>query len=227
MPQMRHSSAWPVQSGFFPKTTMYLPPAFAETDVQELHRIMRENALGMLITHTANGLEANHLPLLLDDGVLIAHVARANPLWREVRDGDEVLAVFRGAQGYISPNWYPSKQETHRRVPTWNYEVVHAHGTIHVRDEEKFVRRVVGLLTRQHEAGQPKPWKMADAPADFLQEQLGHIVGIEIRVQRLEAKRKLNQHHATPDREGAMAGLETQGNHALAQAMRSTALPQG
>ena len=204
---------------------MYLPPAFAETNVQELHRIMQENALGMLVTQTASGLEATHLPLFLDEGVLIAHVARANALWREVHDGDEVLVVFRGAQGYISPNWYPSKHQTHRRVPTWNYEVVHAHGTIHVRDEEKFVRRVVGLLTRQHEANQPNPWKMADAPADFLKEQLGHIVGIEIRVHRLEGKRKLNQHHATPDREGVMAGLESQGNHALAQAMRDAVLP--
>ena len=138
---------------------MYLPKPFAESRVEELHRIVRENALGMLVTNSANGLDANHLPFLLDadggtSGVLVAHVARANPLWREVKDGDDVLVVFRGAQGYISPSWYPGKQETHRRVPTWNYEVVHAHGTIHVRDDVKFVRSVVAGLTRQHEADQ-------------------------------------------------------------------------
>ena len=213
-----------------PLPTMYIPPHFAETRPEALARIIREHPLGILVTQGPEGADADHLPFEFNPsagphGVLSAHVARANPVWQRCPTGSPVLVVFRGAEGYISPNWYPSKHQTHRRVPTWNYEVVHAHGTIHVRDEEKFVRRVVGLLTRQHEANQPNPWKMADAPADFLKEQLGHIVGIEIRVQRLEGKRKLNQHHATPDREGVMAGLESQGNHALAQAMRDAALP--
>lgn len=199
--------------------TMYLPQQFAEPRVEELHRIVHENALGMLVTNTSAGLEANHLPFLLDEGVLLAHVARANPIWREVQDGSEALVVFRGVQGYISPNWYPGKQETHRRVPTWNYEVVHAYGTIHVRDDEKFIRKVIALLTRQHEADQAKPWKMGEAPSDYLNEQLRHIVGIEIRINRLEGKRKLNQHHQEQDRAGAIKGLESQGNHGLAKAM--------
>lgn len=207
---------------------MYLPQQFAEARVEELHRIVRENPLGMLVTSTAAGLGADHLPFLLDagqdcSGALIAHVARANPVWREVSDGDNVLVVFRGVQGYISPNWYPGKQETHRYVPTWNYEVVHAHGTIHVRDDEKFVRAVVARLTRQHEAGQAQPWKMGDAPPDYLAEQLGRIVGIEVRLTRLEGKRKLNQHHQPQDREGAIRGLETSGNPGLAQAMKNAA----
>lgn len=134
----------------------------------------------MLVTNTAQGLEANHLPFLLNAdasevnnlGVLYAHVARENPIWREVRDGDPVLVVFCGAQGYISPNWYPGKQATHQRVPTWNYEVVHAHGTVHVHDDEKFVRSVVARLTHTHEANQAVPWKMGDAPPDYLNEQL-------------------------------------------------------
>lgn len=206
---------------------MYLPKQFSETRTEELHRIVRENSLGILVTNGASGLEANHLPFLMDadtgsDNLLIAHVARANPIWREVRDGDEVLVVFRGVQGYISPNWYPGKQETHRRVPTWNYEVVHAHGTIHVRDDEKYVRRVVARLTRQHEAGQAQPWKMGDAPSDYIAEQLSHIVGIEVRITRLEGKRKLNQHHEPQDREGAIRGLESCGQHGLAQAMKGT-----
>lgn len=204
---------------------MYLPPQFAEPHFPELHRIVRENALGMLVTHTAAGLEAHHIPFLLDPasdgpGTLLAHVARANTVWQDVANGSEVLVVFRGAEGYISPNWYPGKQETHRRVPTWNYEVVHAHGTFHAHEDEKFLRGVLARLTRQHEASQPQPWKMGDAPADFLAEILGHIVGIEIRLTRLEGKRKLNQHHTAADREGAIHGLESHGNAALAKAMQ-------
>jgi len=210
---------------------MYLPTQFAEPRVDELHRIVRDNALAMLVTKTANGLEAHHLPILLDveqgdQGVLIAHVARANTVWREVQDGDEVLVVFRGVEGYITPNWYPGKQETHRRVPTWNYEVVHAHGTIHVHDDEKFVRGVVAKLTRRHEADQPTPWKMGDAPADYMAEQLRNIVGLEVRITRLEGKRKLNQHHQQNDRDGAIRGLEERGNHGLAKAMRDALLPR-
>lgn len=209
---------------------MYLPQQFAEPRVEELRRIIQDNALGMLVRSTDAGFEADHLPFLLDPdqgahGTLIAHVARANAVWREIRDGDKVLVVFRGVQGYISPNWYPGKHETHRRVPTWNYEVVHAHGTIQVRDDEKFVRGVVARLTREHEADQPTPWKMGDAPADYLSEQLGNIVGIEVRLTRLECKRKLNQHHERRDRDGAIQGLEARGNHGLAQAMRDTAKP--
>lgn len=206
---------------------MYLPPPYAEPRAEELHRIVRENALGMLVTHSAAGLEAEHLPFLLDveaDGStrLLAHVARANPVWQAVAEGAPVLVVFRGVQGYISPSWYPGKQETHRRVPTWNYEVVHAHGSLHVHDgEENFLRGLLARLTRQHEAGLPKPWKMGDAPPDFLAEMLQHIVGIEVRVQRLEGKRKLSQHHASADREGAIRWLEAQGNAGLAQAMRN------
>ncbi len=206
---------------------MYLPAQFAEPRVEELTRVIRDNPLGILVRSTHAGFEADHLPFLLDvehssPSALIAHVARANQVWQEINDGDKVLVVFRGVQGYISPNWYPGKHETHRRVPTWNYEVVHAHGTIHVRDDEKFVRGIVARLTREHEAEQPKPWKMGDAPADYLSEQLRHIVGIEVRLTRLDCKRKLNQHHERHDREGAIQGLESRGNHDLAQAMRDT-----
>ncbi len=206
---------------------MYLPQQFAEPRIDELHRIVRENSLGMLVTNTAAGLEANHLPFLLDvdaggAGRLTAHVARANPVWRDARDGEQVLVVFRGAQGYISPSWYPGKHETHRRVPTWNYEVVHVHGSLHVRDDEKFVRGVVARLTRQHEADLPEPWRMGDAPQDYLAEQLRNIVGIEVRIGRLEGKRKLNQHHQPQDREGAIRGLQSRGNPGLAQAMKNT-----
>ena len=163
---------------------MYIPAHFAETQPEELHRIMREHPLGMLVTHGSAGLDADHIPFEFDadagpQGALIAHVARANTLWQRCPNGTPVMVVFRGAQAYISPNWYPSKHETHRQVPTWNYEVVHAHGTITVHDDERFVRRVVAQLTRRHEATEPKPWKMGDSEPEFISQMLRNIVGIE------------------------------------------------
>lgn len=197
---------------------MYNPAHFTESRPGELHRIIRAHPLGVLCTAGPQGLDANHLPFhLLDDNTLIAHVARANPLWQTVPSGSEALVVFRGAEGYVSPSWYPSKQATHRAVPTWNYEVVHAHGVLTVRDDEKFVRGVVARLTRTHEAGQPQPWKMGDAPADYLDQMLRAIVGIELRITRLEGKRKLSQNRDAADHDGVMAHAAVP----LAQAMRS------
>lgn len=209
---------------------MYLPAHFAEPRVDELHRLIQAHPLGTLVSHGADGLDANHLPFLLDAqageaGTLLAHVARANPLWQTLTDGAPVLVVFHGPQGYISPSWYPGKQDAHRRVPTWNYEVVHAHGTLHVHEDEKFLRRVLALLTRTHEAAEPQPWKMGDAPADYLAEQLQRIVGIEVRITRLVGKRKLGQNHELRDREGAIQALDARGQSPLAQAMRDTLLP--
>ncbi len=205
---------------------MYVPKQFAEHESDQILQIVRDHALGALITNLQSGLQANHIPFLIDPSdasgkTLRAHVARANSVWKDATDGDEVMVIFQGPQGYISPNWYPSKAETHRRVPTWNYEVVHAHGKIYVHDDEKFLRGSLARLTRQHESTQPSPWKMGDAPADFLSEELKHIVGIEIRVERYDCKRKLNQHHEARDREGAIRGLGEQGNPDLAQAMKS------
>ena len=207
---------------------MYLPQDFAESKSEELFRIVREHPFGMLVTQTSTGLEANHLPFLLEEqrgpfGTLLAHVARANPIWQELGDGAEVMVVFRGPHGYISPNWYPSKQETHRHVPTWNYEVVHAHGRVHIRDDERFVRGVVARLTRAHEAREPRPWKMSDAEPDYLAEQLRQIVGIEVELTRLQGKRKLSQNRDVRDFEGVVRALEDSGHHDLALAMRQTA----
>ena len=206
---------------------MYLPQHFAETRVEELHRIIRENPLGMLVTHSARGLDANHIPFEFDYapgalGTLQAHVARANPLWTEFPDGADVMVVFRGPHGYISPNWYPSKHETHRHVPTWNYEVVHAHGRMRIVDDEKFLRGIVGRLTRHHEASEPKPWKMGDSPRDYINQMLLAIVGIEVEVLRLEGKRKLGQNRDARDFEGAVRALHERGNDALSSAMTST-----
>jgi len=203
---------------------MYLPQHFSEARPEELHRIMREHPLGMLVTHGAAGLDADHIPFEFDAargalGTLQAHVARANPLCTAFPDGTDVMVVFRGVQGYISPNWYPSKHETHRQVPTWNYEVVHVHGRLRLVDDEKFVRGIVARLTRRHEASEPQPWKMGEAPADYLDQMLRAIVGIEVEVVRLECKRKLGQNRDARDAEGAIRTLQERGHEALSCAM--------
>ncbi len=203
---------------------MYMPQHFAETRPEELARILAEHPLGTLVTHTAKGLDANHVPFEFDGGrgslgVLQAHIARANPLWQEAADQAEVLVVFRGPHGYISPSWYPSKHEAHRQVPTWNYEVLHAHGRVRFLDDEKFVRGIVARLTRRHEASEPHPWKMGDAPPDYLDQMVKMIVGLEVEVTRWECKRKLGQNRELRDREGAINALQERGVTDLASAM--------
>ena len=208
---------------------MYLPPHFAETRPEELHRIIREHPLGMLVTHSGSGLDANHIPFEFDpdtgpQGTLLAHIARANPLWTEFPSGAEVMVVFRGVEGYISPNWYPSKQDTHRQVPTWNYEVVHVHGRLRIVDDEKFIRGVVARLTRQHEATEPRPWKMGDAPKDYMDDMVSKVVGIEVEIVRLEGKRKLSQNRESRDIRNAANELARRDQQALADTM-SAAMP--
>jgi transcriptional regulator len=209
---------------------MYMPAHFEEKRVEALHALIAAHPFGALVTHGPNGLDANHVPFELDTtagahGTLRAHVARNNPVWKEVAAGQDVLVIFQGEEGYISPNFYPSKAETHKQVPTWNYLVVHAHGRISVRDDESYVRGVVARLTRKMEAGEAAPWKMGDAPRDFIDQMLTMIVGIEIEVTRLVGKAKLSQNKETPDRLGAERGLRARGTDAadaLADAMAAT-----
>ncbi|MCD9231262.1 FMN-binding negative transcriptional regulator [Ralstonia pseudosolanacearum] len=203
---------------------MYVPTDFEEPHTEVLHALMAQYPLGTLVTHGKSGLDANHIPFLLNAdegrlGVLHAHVARANPVWQDVADGDEVLVIFQAGDAYISPNWYPSKPEHHRHVPTWNYRVVHAHGRIAIRDDERFVRGVLGRLTRAHEASQPVPWKMADAPADYVSALLKEIVGIEIEITRLVGKAKLGQNREARDARGAATALKASGKDVIGDAM--------
>jgi len=207
---------------------MYLPTPFEEHRPGELQRVMREHPLGALITLGPGGLDANHIPFeLMEDtglhGALRAHVARANPVWREVpAEGADVLVVFQASDAYISPNWYPSKPEHHRHVPTWNYQVVHAHGRLRVMDDERFVRGLVARLTREHEqrSEQPQPWTMGESAPEFITGLLQAIVGIEIEITRLVGKSKLGQNREERDRLGAAAGVEGLGNTQTAMAMR-------
>lgn len=202
---------------------MYMPSLFKITDSDELHRIITDHSLGILVT-AKDGLDANHIPFLLDTtqgemGVLIAHVARANPICQDMNASD-VLVIFRGMDSYISPNWYPSKHETHRHVPTWNYEVVHVHGKLSMTDDEKFARGVVGRLTKTHEASQPKAWKMSDAPADYIDKELKSIVGIQIVITKIEGKSKLSQNRDPRDKQGVIEALENKGDVSMAQAIK-------
>lgn len=204
---------------------MYTPAHFAETRPEVLHRIVREHPLGILVRQGPQGLDADHIPFAFDPqagplGTLSAHVARANPLWQQCAPGEPVLVVFRGAEAYVSPSWYPSKHATHRQVPTWNYEVVHAHGRLTVRDDERFLRGLLARLTRHHEAAEPRPWKMGDAPPDYLEQMLRAVVGVQVEITALEGKCKLSQNKAAADRAGAADTLAARGDTALAQAMR-------
>jgi transcriptional regulator len=205
---------------------VYNPSHFNTSDDRAaLLALMRAHPLGALVTHGPDGLDANHLPFEVDEaaGVLRAHVARANPLWQQVpaSGGMTAMVIFRGQAGYISPNWYPSKHETHRQVPTWNYQVVHVHGQLTVMDQERFVRGLVARLTREHEkrSNQPKPWMMGDAPADYIDQMLAAIVGIEVTLERLEGKFKLSQNKDERDRLGAVEGLAAVGEGGLAGVM--------
>ncbi len=206
---------------------MYVPPHFAENRPDVIRHIIEEYALGTLVTNGVSGLDANQIPFELTQmegshGLLRGHIARANPLWKEIRDGSDVLVVFRAADAYISPNWYPSKHETHRLVPTWNYQVVNLYGKIRFIEDEKFLRAIVGRLTKSHESRTEgeRAWRMADAPADYIATMLDAIVGIEIAFDRVVAKSKLSQNREERDRLSAARTLEERGNAEVAGAMQ-------
>lgn len=204
---------------------MYIPAQFRESNLEVLHAQIMQHPFGILLTGGQQGLDANHLPFELhvnegQFGTLHAHVARNNPVWQNIANGDEVLVVFQVGDAYISPQWYPSKHEFHKQVPTWNYVVVHAYGKVTIRDDERYVRGVVARLTRTHEASQPEPWKMSDAPKDYLDAMLQAIVGIEIEITKIEGKSKLSQNKEHRDIVGATAGVKATGNTQMAAAMQ-------
>lgn len=201
---------------------MYLPEQFKEVSATEIASVLEAAPLACVVAQTPEGLIANHLPLLTaSDGALIGHVALANDMHRLVTDGQEVLAIFRGADGYVSPNFYPSKPEHHRHVPTWNYQAVHVYGDISFLHEERAKRATVGLLTRDQERRRngDEAWRMADAPADYMTRMLAGIVAFRIQVRRVLAKSKLSQNREPRDYLGAIEGLRAGGNEALADRM--------
>ena len=175
-------------------------------------------------------LNTDHIPFEFDTkagppGTLKAHVARANPRWQRRPTGTPGLVIFRGNKAYISPNGYPSKHETHRQVPTCNYEVVHAHGTLSIHDDKRCVRPLVARLTHHHDAGEPKTWKMGEAPPNYIQTMLGNIVSIEVSITSLVGKSKLSQNREAHNRHNAADTLATRGHEGLAEAMRQAGPP--
>jgi transcriptional regulator len=204
---------------------MYVPAHFEEPRVEVLHALIRAHPLGALVVPTAAGLVANHVPFeIVPDpapfGTLRAHIARANPLWRDASPDVEALVIFQGPDTYVSPAWYPTKAETAKVVPTWNYAVAHAHGPVRFIDDRAWLRAFVEGLTNHHEAGRPEPWKVADAPADFVDALLGAIVGLEISITRLVGKWKVSQNRPPNDREGVAEALQREGSDTAAAVAR-------
>jgi transcriptional regulator len=191
---------------------MYLPPAFAETNVDRLHEAIRASGLATLVTMTPEGLLASHVPMLLDPspspyGTLLGHVAVANPHAAPPEPGVEALAIFTGPDAYVSPGWYQTKNETGKVVPTWNYVAIHAYGKLEVFRDREPLREVVRRLTEKHEAGLPEPWSMDDAPKDFIESQLKGIAGFRLTVTKLQGKWKMSQNRPPQDRAGVVRAL--------------------
>jgi transcriptional regulator len=201
---------------------MYRPAHFREDDPVAIGAFVDAYPLAAVVAMGPDGFVANHLPLLRlvgDDGssVLRGHVARANELWKVVPDGAPVIAIFRGEDHYVSPGWYPTKAETGEVVPTWNYVVANAHGRIRFIQDAAWLRELVGSLTRHHERTQARPWSIEDAPEAYLARMLGAIVGFEIAVERIEAKRKSSQNRTERERAGVVKALTDEGISAAAR----------
>lgn len=202
---------------------MYVPEHFKEDDKQNLQQYIRDYGFGLLIIADENGIEANHVPFYLSCegsgslGVLQCHVARKNPVWQRLIHGSRVLAVFQGPDAYISPSWYPTKAETGRAVPTWNYLAVHAEGNAQTIEDATWLKRHLRQLTDQHESGMGEPWSVDDAPSDFTERLVQAIVGVEIKIETLTGKLKASQNQPERNRTGVKAGLEAgEGAHSHA-----------
>ena len=191
---------------------MYLPSAFRQDDLAELHAQMQASPFALLTSAGAAGVQASHLPLLLapdegEFGTLYGHFARANPHWRDLQGGAEALAVFSGPDAYISPGWYPAKAEHGKVVPTWNYIAVHARGPVELIEEPERLLQIVSRLSDQHESGRERPWAVSDAPREYLNAMLRAIVGFALPIRRLEGKWKLGQNRSAADQQGVRDGL--------------------
>ena len=209
---------------------MYQPPHFREDRIEVQHDLIRTHPLGLLITSGPSGLLANPLPFLIyadatERGTLRAHLSRGNPHWRELAAVEQCLVVFQGPQEYITPSWYATKRETGKVVPTWNYVTVHAWGRPHVIDDAAWLRHQLEDLTLLKEGARPTPWKIDDAPAQYVVSQIKGIVGVEIPIDRIEGKWKVSQNRPEADRAGVVAGLR--GGGEAAEIMASLVAERG
>src|SRR5215469_5055263 len=192
---------------------MYCPSVFREDRLEALHAFIRSHPLGLLISHGSTGLIANLVPFVLktgdhERGVLQAHMARANPQWREL-DDQAVLVVFRGPDAYVSPSHYATKKETGKVVPTWNYAMVQVRGKVRLRDQGEWLAEQINVLTTTHEANRVEPWSVTDAPREYIEAQKRAIVGIEIEIATLEGKWKVSQNQPEANRHSVAAGFST------------------
>lgn len=195
---------------------MYLPKHFEQQDLDSLTCLIKDYPLGALVTQHDGALEANHIPFLLEGalaagGKLIGHVAKGNPIWKNLSSTQESLVIFQGPEAYITPNWYPSKQVHHQVVPTYNYAVIHIYGTLSFTHDEVAKRRIVTDLSQSMEKARNSNWQVTDAPADYIEKMLGAIVGIELSISRVQAKWKVSQNRDLIDREGVVQGLRGPG----------------
>ncbi len=189
----------------------YQPDHFRAHDLPQMRALMRARPFATLISAGSAGLQATHLPTVLrddePDGIIECHLARANPHWKDLAEGNEALLIFHGPEGYITPNWYPSKAEHGKVVPTWNYAVVHAYGRPEMIDDKTWLHNHVGALTAQQERSEAMPWALSDAPETYIDVMLRGIVGFRIAITRLEGKWKMSQNREMRDREGVASGL--------------------
>jgi transcriptional regulator len=207
---------------------MYEPPLHRQDDIAAIHALIRARPLGLLVTHGTSGLLANAIPFLLDADVgrfgrLRAHLARANPQGRDLRETGEALVVFQGPDHYVSPGWYATKRETGKVVPTWNYLVAQARGAPKVIDDPDWLQTQIEALTATHEGGLAAPWKVGDAPDDYIAQQKRAIVGLEIEIADLRGKWKASQNRNEADRAGVVEGLAADSSEdaaAIAAAVR-------
>ena len=214
---------------------MYVPKHFEEPDLSVLHGLIRAHPLGTWVTQGDGELIANHVPFLLDPargryGTLLGHVARSNRVWRSFSTAVASVVVFQGAEAYVTPSWYPSKRVSGEVVPTWNYAVVHAHGIPRVIQDGNWLLDLVTRLTDVHESCREIPWKVADAPRDFIDRLIQAVVGIEIPVERLVGKWKVSQNRPESDRLGVATGLEARGgdrSDEMASLVRRTVFGDG
>jgi transcriptional regulator len=192
---------------------MYIPKSFEENRIQILHGFMRAHPFVSLITTGTSGLIASHVPMVLEAkesemGTLKGHLSRANPQWREFSPEVQALVIFSGPDHYITPSWYEEKRTTGKVVPTWNYAVVHAYGFLKVIEDAQWLRAHLEELVPIHESAFPEPWKVSDAPEEYIVGQAKGIVGLELHIERLEGKWKLNQNRSESDRRGVVEGLD-------------------
>lgn len=200
---------------------MYIPKHFEETRLPVLYEMMRANPLATLITLDKNQFNANHIPMVLDAeaGILRAHIARANALWKSYDQHIGCMAIFQGPMSYISPSYYPSKLETEKVVPTWNYAVVHVHAKLKIMDDADWILKQINTLTTQQEQGREKAWKVADAPNDYIEKLLTALIGLELTIERIEGKWKVSQNQKPLDHQGVVDGLTMESSqNALAMA---------